>query len=52
MTSGLKFIPSFLNVSGLIVTIKLTAEKDEAIISDIYLWLPYGIGQAIYISIL
>jgi len=38
MASGLKFIPSFLNVLGLIMILN-TAEKDEAIISGIYLCL-------------
>jgi len=38
VASGLKFIPSFLNVLGLIMILN-TAEKDEAITSGIYLCL-------------
>jgi len=35
MASGLKFIPSFLDVSGLIMILN-TAEKDEAIITGTF----------------
>jgi len=35
MASGLKFIPSFLDVSGLIMILNM-AEKDEAIITGTF----------------